>query len=54
MEAFVKKLFKLLIGKIYRGADTDLTLWLALERSADSASLMREIRADAALSPISL
>jgi hypothetical protein len=54
VEAFVKKHFKLLIGKIYRGADSDLTLWLALERNADSASLMREIRADAALSPISL
>ena len=54
VEAFVKKHFKLLIGKIYRGADTDLTLWLALERGADSASLMREIRADAAVSPAAL
>lgn len=54
VEAFVKKHFKLLIGKIYRGADTDLTLWLALERGADSASLMHEIRADAAVSPAAL
>lgn len=54
VEAFVKKHFKLLIGKIYRGADTDLTLWLALERSADSTSLMHEIRTDAAVSSTSL
>lgn len=54
VEAFVKKHFKLLIGKIYRGADTDLTLWLALERGADSASLKSEIRADATVSPATL
>ena len=54
VEAFVRKHFKLLIGKIYRGADTDLMLWLALERDSDSASLMQEIRADAAVSPAAL
>ena len=54
VEAFVKKHFKLLIGKIYRGADADLTIWLALERNADSTSLMREICADAAVSPAAL
>lgn len=54
VEAFVRKHFKLLIGKIYRGADSDLTLWLALERNADSTSLMREIRADAAVTPAAL
>lgn len=32
VEAFVKKHFKLLIGKIYRGSDNDTTLWLALEK----------------------
>lgn len=31
-EAFVRRHFKLLIGKIYRGSDTDTTLWLALEK----------------------
>lgn len=54
VEEFVKKHFKLLIGKIYRGSDTDRTIWLALERNADSASLMREISADAIVSPTSL
>lgn len=51
VEAFVTKHFKLLIGKIYRGADSDLTLWLAMERGVDSYYLMREILTDATVSP---
>jgi len=49
VEAFVKKHFKILIGKIYRGSDDDLTLWLALERNVDSTSLMSEICQDASI-----
>lgn len=50
-EAFVRRHFKLLIGKIYRGSDTDTTLWLALDRKIDHTALLQEIRADAAVSP---
>lgn len=49
-EAFVRRHFKLLIGKIYRGSD-DTTLWLALDRKIDHTALLQEIRADAAVSP---
>ena len=47
VEEFVRKHFKTLIGKIYRGSDTDTSLWLALEHNSDSASLKKEIEADA-------
>jgi len=51
VESFVKKHFKLLIGKIYRGSDDDTTIWLALERSADNKALMKEIKLDAKVKP---
>lgn len=54
VEEFVRKHFKTLIGKIYRGSDTDTSLWLALEHNSDSASLKKEIEADASITPVSL
>lgn len=38
VEAFVRKHFKTLIGKIYRGSDADTSLWLALEKGDDAAN----------------
>ena len=40
---FVEKHFKLLIGKIYRGADDETTIWLALEKNQDSSEVLRAI-----------
>lgn len=54
VEAFVKKHFKLLIGKIYRGNDSDLTMWLALERNADCQDLIDLISRDATVEKASL
>lgn len=54
VEEFVRKHFKTLIGKIYRGSDTDISLWLALEKNSDSVSLKKEIAADASITPVSL
>lgn len=47
VEAFVRKHFKILIGKIYRSAEDDNRIWLALERNTDNGALMREIQVDA-------
>ena len=51
-EAFVRRHFKLLIGKIYRGSDTDTTLWLALEKGDDAAArrVFDQISGDATVS----
>lgn len=38
VEAFVRKHFKTLIGKIYRGSDADTSLWLALEKGDDATN----------------
>lgn len=55
VEAFVRKHFKTLIGKIYRGADTDTSLWLALEQNdSDTPRLKKEIEVDARVDPVSL
>lgn len=54
VEAFVRKHFKLLIGKIYRGADDDTSIWLALENNSDNSELMRQIKQDATVTPTSI
>lgn len=51
VEAFVRKHFKLLIGKIYRAADDDTSLWLALEHDSDNSELMRQIKQNATVTP---
>lgn len=51
VEAFVRKHFKTLIGKIYRGSDHDTSIWLALEHGTDSSVLIQEIRIDADVIP---
>ena len=47
VESFVRKHFKLLIGKIYRSSNDDTTIWLALDRNADNNALLKEIKHDA-------
>ena len=54
VEAFVKKHFKLLIGKIYRGSDEDRTLWLALEKNTGPSLLIDEIKSDAEVTETNL
>ena len=54
VENFVTKYFKLLNGKIYRGADVDTTIWLALERDAKRDELLRIINLDAIIEQVGL
>lgn len=54
VEDFVKKHFKLLIGKIYRGDDSDRFLWLALERKNNPNKVLKMIRKDSVVKQVKL
>lgn len=54
LNAFVNKYFKLLIGKVYRGSDDDMSLLLALESETDATALIQEISREASIKKTSL
>jgi len=54
IEDFVRKHFKLLIGKIYRGDDDSRFLWLALEKRVNPNEVLKIIRKEAAVKQVTL
>ena len=54
VEVFVRKHFKLLIGKMYRGANDDTSILLAFEKKTLDPATEAAIRQDADLTDTSL